>query len=256
MILGTRKLSAVHVAWAFSVGKTQEFAPALGCHGEPCCKRSGAEAHCWEMSANRKRAYTTEHASLEAAERVLEAFRQEMKRGGTLSAPSIQARLALYRSNDDWTAVCTRAATVIEGMKKARVARFDPFILCGTNPLEPPLNRVLARIFDPQEVHGLGLAPITGLLSAVKEQAPEIVGAILQAIKRSPHVRVKPNFRHPRWGIVDIALVVRSLSFLLRTRDVGMGRQRLSPACKLSGIVSFSTRRRILVACNIPLEYS
>jgi hypothetical protein len=53
-----------------------------------------------KMSANRKRAHATEHLRLEAAERALDAFRQAIKPGGTLSAPPIQARLAHYWSDD------------------------------------------------------------------------------------------------------------------------------------------------------------
>ena len=158
------------------------------------------------MSANQKRAYPTEHARLGAAERVLDVFRQEIKPGGTLSAPSIQARLALYRSNDDWTALCSRAAAVIEKMKKAHVARFDPFILCDTDPLERPLNNVIAQLLDPEGIHGLGLAPIRGLMRAAEPYAPQIVGAVLEAIEANSRVRVKQDYGDHELGFVDIAL--------------------------------------------------
>ena len=123
-----------------------------------------------------------------------------------MSAPAIQARLALYRSNDDWTAVCTRAAAVIERMKQARVARFDPFILCGTDPSERPLNNMIARLLEPEGLHGLGLAPIRGLLRAVQPHAPEKVRAILDAIKTNSCIRVRQNYYGIYEGLVDIAL--------------------------------------------------
>jgi hypothetical protein len=146
-----------------------------------------------------------------------------MKFGQSLSAPSIRARLGLSRSNEDLTELCIRSAEVIDRMKSARVARFDPFVLCDTNPLERPLNRVLARLFEPHGIHGLGLVPIRGLLCAVKERAPEKAGPILHALKGSPHVRVEQDFFHSVWGMVDIALLGTGFLIFLENKRRGNG---------------------------------
>ena len=142
------------------------------------------------------------------AERVLDAFRQEMRPGGALSEPSIQTLLGRQRSNEDLTTLCKRAASVVERMKEARVARFDPFILCGTDPPERSLNNMIARLLEPKGIHGLGLTPIRGLLCAVKPRAPQKVQAILDAISANSQVGVKQDYGGGgnEFGLVDIAL--------------------------------------------------
>jgi PD-(D/E)XK nuclease superfamily len=125
-----------------------------------------------------------------------------------LSGPSIQTLLGRQLSHENLTTLCKLAAAVIEKMKKARVARFDPFILCYTDPPERSLNKVIWRLLDPEEIHGLGLAPIRGLLCAAKPYAPKKVQKILDCISKNSQVRVRHDYGGGgnKFGLVDIAL--------------------------------------------------